>query len=579
MINCFSTGELLVNIDEVNSIKGYFTKINCFEVANDFLLKQVNIKNFFSNQKQYTTFFDFLLSETTDTTTNKEWGDVQTPVDFVQKIYAIIKNTEFNPDIVIEPTCGKGNFLIAALDNFPELQQMYGVEIQENHLWSFLITLLSRVKNSKEDNSHHTKITLENDDIFSHIFPKALRENPKKNILVIGNPPWVTATELSKMNASNIPAKSNIKNFSGIEAITGKSNFDISENIIIKMIENFSEQTGKLAFLCKTSVIRNIMKYLPNKNWRIGNIQAIQFDAKKVFGKTCDASLLLLDLNVSEKETICSLSDFEKPNEVISHFGWVKNKFVADIKKYQKTKQYDGKGSFTWRQGVKHDASKIVELREISTGLYKNKLDEELTIEDNLIYPLLKGSDIRAFEPQDKMKRILLPQKSLSDDTEKIRDMYPKTWQYLTTKIDHFRKRKSRIYKNKKEFAIFGIGDYAFTPFKVAIAGFYKEPLFALLQPIENKAVIVDDTSYYLGFDTYNEALFVASALNSKLSREFFETIVFRDAKRPFTKELLMRLDVIKVIKQMEFTELEEIWNELNFENTSKITLKIIKKE
>ncbi len=561
----------MVNADDYWLIRSDFTDLSSFEDANEFIQKQVNIQNFFSNQKEYYLFREFIQYEQEDSPPSKQWGDVQTPIDFVQKVYAIIKNTGFNPDIVIEPTCGKGNFLIEALHTFPKLQQMYGVEIQEDLLWIFLATLLSRVKNSEEGKWYRAKIILENEDIFSHTFPTKLREQPTKNFLVIGNPPWITASELSKINAINIPTKSNIKNFPGIEAITGRSNFDISENIIVKMIENFSEQTGKLAFLCKTSVIRNIMKNIPNKNWRIGNIRAIQFDAKKVFGKTCDASLLLLDLNVSKKEAICALSDIENPNETIRHFGWVKNKFVADIDKYQKIKQFDGTGPFTWRQGVKHDASKILELKEISSNLYKNKLDEELTIEDNLIYPLLKGSDIRIFEPNDKMKRILLPQKSLRDDTEKIRELYPKTWQYLTSKIDHFRKRKSRIYKNKKEFAIFGIGDYAFAPFKVAIAGFYKTLHFALLQPIENKPVLVDDTSYYIGFDTYKEALFIATILNSKLSREFFESIVFLDAKRPFTKELLMRLDINKIINEMEFTELEEIWNELNFENSNNI--------
>ncbi|MHA1308402.1 MAG: methyltransferase [Candidatus Heimdallarchaeota archaeon] len=562
----------MVIADDLRLIRGYFSEITSFEDANDFLLKETNIQRFFSDQDNYKKFLSYLHSfDTTEFQATSEWGDVQTPFDFVKNVYAIIKNTGFNPERIIEPTCGKGNFLLAALDIFPELKQMYGIEIQEKHLWSFIITVLSRVKKAKEGKVNQPKINLKIDDIFSHIFPKELRDDSVKSILVIGNPPWVTASELSRMDAMNIPAKSNIKNFSGIEAIMGRSNFDISENIIIKMIENFSNQNGKLAFLCKTSVIRNIMKYLPSKDWEVGNIRAIQFDAKKVFGKTCDASLLLMDLNMKEKEIICSLSNFENPDKTIKHFGWVKNKFVADIQKYQKTKRYDGKGSFTWRQGVKHDATKILELKKVSASIYRNKLDEVLTIEDNLVYPLQKGSNIRNFEPKDKMKRILLPQKSLKDDTEKIKELYPKTWQYLSSKEDHFKKRKSRIYKNKNDFAIFGIGDYAFKSFKVAIAGFYKTPYFALLQPIENKPVIVDDTCYYLGFETYSEALFVATALNSKLSLEFFESIVFLDAKRPFTKEMLMRLDVNQIINEMEFTELEEIWNKIDFENTTNI--------
>ena len=70
----------------------------------------------------------------------------------------------------------------------------------------------------------------------------------------------------------------------------------------------------------------------------------------------------------------------------------------------------------------------------------------------------------------------------------------------------------------------------------LAVAGLYKTPFFALIKPIMNKPVIFDDTCYYLSFNSFNEALFIASALNSNSAREFFESIVFQDAKRPFTK-------------------------------------------
>jgi hypothetical protein len=564
-----------VKVEDLNLIKDHFRDTTNFDDANNFLLDQTNIQCFFSNQEKYQDFLEYLHSyQTAEIKTSLEWGDVQTPIDFVKKVYAIIKSTGLKPEIIIEPTCGKGNFLLTALEIFPELKQIYGVEIQGKHLWQFILMLLSRDKMIDGRKPNATKINLILDDIFTHIFPEEIRNNHMKKILVIGNPPWVTSSELSRMNAMNIPAKSNIKNFSGIEAITGKSNFDISENIIVKMLDNFSEHEGKLAVLCKTSVIRNIMKYIPKKKWRIGNIQAIQFDAKKVFGKTCDASLLMLDFNVQEKDIICSLSNFENPMNVIRHFGWVKNKFVADTEKYQKTKQFDGSGLFTWRQGVKHDASKVLELEKTSLGIYMNKLNEELIIEDSLVYPLLKGSDIRTFEPKDQMKRILLPQKALNEDTKKIEELYPKTWQYLTAKEYYFKKRKSRIYKNKQDFAIFGIGDYAFAQFKVAIAGFYKTPHFALLEPIENKPVIVDDTCYFCSFDTYEEALFVASALNSDLSQEFFESIVFQDGKRPYTKEVLKRLDVNQLIDELTFTDLEEIWKKLGFKNNNDINSK-----
>jgi len=559
------------SLEEVAIILSHFEGIQSFTEANKFLMENVNITDFFTTSQHYAKFLEFLLSyKKPNQTTNREWGDVQTPTDFVNEVYKIITATNFTPDIIIEPTCGIGNFLKGALNFFPKAKLLYGVEIQEKHLWYFLLDTLSRVL-IHNIHKQQSEIKLFSSDIFSHIFPQELRNDPKKSILVIGNPPWVTASELSKMNSQNIPVKSNIKKFSGIEAITGKSNFDISENIIVKMIENFSEHQGKLAILCKTSVIRNILKSLPDKNWKIGNIQALQFSAKKVFGKTCDASLLLMNFNVKEKSPMCSLSNLENPDKIIRNFGWVEDKFVADIQKYHKIKRLDKTGKYTWRHGVKHDASKILELEKLTTNTYKNKIGEELSIEDDLVYPLLKGSNLRNFEPKDKMKRILITQKALNEDTNKIKQLYPKTWHYLTSKEEYFHKRKSRIYKNKHEFSIFGIGNYSFTSYKVAIAGLYKTPFFAVIKPIMDKPVIFDDTCYYLSFNSFNEALFIASALNSNSAREFFDSIVFQDAKRPFTKEVLMRLDINQIINEMTFTDLEGIWKDLYYSNPDKI--------
>ena len=46
--------------------------------------------------------------------------------------------------------------------------------------------------------------------------------------LVLGNPPWVTNAELGLLKNSNLPIKSNFQGHKGLEALTGKANFDIS---------------------------------------------------------------------------------------------------------------------------------------------------------------------------------------------------------------------------------------------------------------------------------------------------------------------------------------------------------------
>lgn len=53
--------------------------------------------------------------------TAKELGDYQTPLFFTKTICEYLKNDlKINPDIIIEPTCGIGNFIKTANEYFPK---------------------------------------------------------------------------------------------------------------------------------------------------------------------------------------------------------------------------------------------------------------------------------------------------------------------------------------------------------------------------------------------------------------------------------------------------------------------------
>ena len=57
----------------------------------------------------------------------KEFGDYQTPVSFAEEVCLLLKSkTDFVPDLILEPTCGVGNFLRAAAEYYPGVS-MIGV--------------------------------------------------------------------------------------------------------------------------------------------------------------------------------------------------------------------------------------------------------------------------------------------------------------------------------------------------------------------------------------------------------------------------------------------------------------------
>lgn len=81
-----------------------------------------------------------------------------------------------------------------------------------------------------------------------------------------------------------------------------------------------------------------------------------------------------------------------------------------------------------------------------------------------------------------------------------------------------------------------------------------------MIGPVQGRPVVLDDTSYFLPFDTKDAAEFVASLLNSEAGRSFYEAYVFWDSKRPITVDLLCRLDLRRLAEELgvgvEFSEL-----------------------
>jgi hypothetical protein len=201
-----------------------------------------------------------------------------------------------------------------------------------------------------------------------------------------------------------------------------------------------------------------------------------------------------------------------------------------------------------WRQGLKHDCSAVMELdRDSEKNNYRNALNETFSIEDGLVYGLLKSSDIKDSVIEKPRKYTIVTQRIIKQDTFYIKREYPMTYKYLYEHLRFFQKRKSSIYNNKPMFSIFGIGDYSFATYKIGVSGLYKQPHFALILPDKGKPVMLDDTCYFIGFERIDYAVFALILLNSDKNRTFLQSITFPDAKRTLTKDLLMRIDLYQI--------------------------------
>lgn len=465
-----------------------------------------------------------------------EFGDFQTPDDLAMAITSVLTRMKFTPASIIEPTCGIGNLLVSTMRAYPYAEQVIGVDINSQYLTQL------RTRMGLEELNPNTEIIHAN--FFDMNWEEIIAKLPQP-LLIIGNPPWVTSADLSTLQSQNLPEKSNVHGHNGLDAMMGKSNFDISEWMLLQQMGWLQSREGVLAMLCKSAVARKILAYAWKHKVKVASAQIFKIDAKRHFDAAVDACLLVMVFDGKVVDWQCHIFPTLTALQAESTLGYQDGFILSDSIAYQQLHHLYGiEEHYTWRSGIKHDCSKIMELVREESNCFKNGDGQHVELEPKFVYPMLKSSDIGNGRTNGRHKYMLVTQTSIGEDTGKIKKLAPQTWNYLQKNHLAFEKRGSSIYKNRPDFSIFGVGDYTFTPWKVAISGFYKKLNFVPIGPIDDKPVVFDDTIYFLACQSREEAEFLADLLNSDLATQFFNAMIFWEDKRPITVEVLKRLNI-----------------------------------
>jgi hypothetical protein len=462
-----------------------------------------------------------------------EYGDFQTPLELAEKVCQQLIKLGVSPDVIIEPTCGVGNFIEIASSLFKSTKKIIGVEIKPQYLQEL---------ENKKIFLAETRIQLENADFFQFDWLSYVNQLHGK-ILVLGNFPWVTNSQQGSIGGQNLPQKNNFLNHSGLDAITGKSNFDISEWMLIQAIQWLQGRNAYLAMLCKTSVARKLLNYLYSHNLNLAYCATYNIDAKKHFNASVEACLFFCKFDETSKNFKCDVFSSLGSSEYYT-IGYYNNVLIRDINSFENLSRfYHASQQKKWRSGIKHDCSNIMELRKVGHG-FKNRLGELVDIEETYLFPLLKGSDIAQNRIKNTDRYLIVTQKNVGESTESIQDLAPKTWNYLQSHGIYLDSRKSKIYKNQPRFSIFGIGAYTFKPWKIAICGLYKKLDFKLIGNLDDKPAVFDDTVYFLSFDHEEIAYRTFEVLNSASVINFYSSLIFWDDKRPIKSSILNSLNL-----------------------------------
>ena len=195
---------------------------------------------------------------------------------------------------VLEPTCGRGHFLEGLLDRPAPPREIRGFEIQPEH---------AEIARSLADRSGPTRLVVEVADLFQIDLERDLRWLESGPLLVVGNLPWVTTAALGASGGLNGPVRSNHRKLRGLDAMTGESNFDISEAIWLKLIRELAYESPTIALLCKSAVARNVLRAIQTANLPVTRATLWRVDAVRWFRAAVNACLLRVEVGPGPKAT------------------------------------------------------------------------------------------------------------------------------------------------------------------------------------------------------------------------------------------------------------------------------------
>ena len=463
-------------------------------------------------------------------------GDWQTPASLATLITSWLAQHGLQPSLVVEPTCGVGNFLAAARQQWPASMGL-GYERNADY-----------VRIAQERFAEYENIDVHTANFFACDWA-TIFQGLSSPILVLGNLPWVTNAELGALGIENTPMKSTPTNWRGWEAVTGSANFDISQAMLMQLLMALKGKSFRLVMLCKASVARKVAQQLFYQQYEARGAM-YQIDARHYFSAAVEAVLLSIESGAHEAD------DGSWPYYPSLDAGVASKRFyfrgaeiVSDRHAYEETKYLAGGTQYNWRSGIKHDCAAVMELRYEDSTL-SSRVTQQIELEPTYVYPLLKGSDV-ANQRWPPSRAVIVPHQKPGESTEKIASLAPKTWAYLQSHQQRFAARKSKIYATGSSFSVFAVGAYSFMPWKVAIAGFYKKLSFFLVGPHNGRPVFFDDTVYYVSFQSKREAELVYQALTSPAATAFFTARICWQDKRPITKKILQQLHIEQLIANL----------------------------
>lgn len=396
---------------------------------------------------------------------------------------------------------------------------------------------------------------------------------------VVGNPPWV--------NWENLPERYRTETLSlwhyykfippgGIRSILGESKMDLSTLMTYVAVDKYVRDSGKLAFVITQSVFKTSGAAHGFRSFKLpGNIpmKVVHVDDMSELqpfeGATNRTAVLMLqkgqDTRYPVPYTYWRKSikgkgiDYDSDlNEVFSIVkrmelsaipvssqdrtsSWLtaRPKALNSIKKVLGKSDYEahagvytgGANGVYWMEILTKRPDGLLVIRNLIEGA-KREVDSITTeIEADLVYPLLRGRDVKRWQANPSANILITRTESMSEKTfseVQMQGTFPNTYKYLKHFESSLRQRKdsllSRALKAGTPFYAMATSAYHFSPYKVVWKYIATELTCAAVLPFNDatlgtKLPIADHRLMIVNCASPAEAYYLSAVLNSSISR------------------------------------------------------------
>lgn len=503
----------------------------------------------------------------------------------------IISLAAGNEGGLLDPTCGSGAFLLPALKALGKKaralgigareilglasRQVVGVDRNPLAVLSARVNYLMTVAHLtlSDDMEAFVPPIYLGDTILAP--PPQLRERTFAHI--IGNPPWINWETLPisyRQETYSLWEEYGLYQHRGYEALLGKSKDDLAILLTYVVLNRYLAPKGTLAFVITQSIFKTTGAGRGFRSFvlpagtpvRIMQVEDLS-DIRPFPGAKNRTALMVLrkgedttypvpyvywqfrpgkgplgaeDSIVQAKEATRRLPLLGQPfdpNDVTSPWLTACPKALKALEKLIAPSYYRA------REGVNTGGAngvfylhlpeevtgddKTLTVRNLTAGIKRPVPEVTARLEGALIYPLLRGRDIRPWKAEPQSYILLTHREGeglRAIPEQELKDKYPRVAQYLAEFAPILDQRRTRVVRNLMAtgpfYSVFGIGDYTFAPYKVVWQRIGSKLTAAVVSrkkvslPIQD-LVIPNDSTVFVPFEQEEEAHYFCTLLNS----------------------------------------------------------------